>query len=76
MKRIILLRLLCFIECILICLSSNPPTVKIDSGEISGGYEYTLNGRKLYSFLGIPYASPPVQEFRFRVGIKTHVLIK
>lgn len=63
----IILSLLCFIICILTCLSSNPPIVKIDSGDISGGYEYTWNGRKLYYFLGIPYASPPVEEYRFKV---------
>jgi len=41
--------------------------VKVDSGEIAGGFEYTYNGRKIYSFLGIPYASPPVQNNRFKV---------
>lgn len=64
----IILSLSCFIGYISICLSSNtPPKVHVDSGEISGGYEYTYNGRKLYSFVGIPYASPPVQDFRFKV---------
>lgn len=62
--------LLCFIGCILVCMSSDVPKVHIDSGEISGGYEYSYNGRRLYSFLGIPYAHPPVLNYRFKVLVK------
>lgn len=61
----------CFIGSISICasgLSSDVPTVRVDSGEIAGKYEYTyLGGRRLYAFLGVPYASPPVQNYRFKV---------
>lgn len=71
----IIFRLLCFIGYIVTCLSSNPPIVKIDLGEISGGYEYSFNGRKLYSFLGVPYASPPVQNYRFKVLKPIYLLI-
>lgn len=63
----IMLSLSCFIGYISICLSSNTPKVRVDSGVIAGGYEFTYNGRQLYSFVGIPYASPPVQDFRFKV---------
>lgn len=63
----ILLNFLLFIGCFLICSASNTPIVQVHSGAISGGFEYTYNGRKLYSFIGIPYASPPVQNYRFKV---------
>lgn len=63
------LNLLCLMRCVLTCSSYDSPKVRIDSGEISGGYEYTFNGRKLYSFLGVPYASAPLQNYRFKVGI-------
>jgi len=55
------------ISCFLTCSASDIPKVRVSSGEIAGGYEYSYNGRKLYSFLGIPYASPPVQNYRFKV---------
>lgn len=58
-------------------LSSDTPTVRVDSGEIAGNYEYTnLSGRRLYSFLGVPYASPPVQNNRFKVvASKNYILL-
>jgi len=64
--RITIYSLSCFIGCILVCSSSDVPKVRVDSGEIVGGYEYTYNNRRIYSFLGIPYASPPVQNYRFK----------
>ncbi|CAH1711822.1 esterase E4-like isoform X1 [Aphis gossypii] len=54
------------ISCFLTCSASDTPKVRVSSGEIAGGYEYSYNGRKIYSFLGIPYASPPVQNYRFK----------
>jgi len=49
--------------------SSPPPRVRVESGELSGGVEHTaINGRPLYAFLGVPYASPPVHKNRFKVG--------
>lgn len=61
----------CFIGSVSICangLSSDAPTVRVDSGEIAGTYEYTyVSGRRLYAFLGVPYARPPVQNYRFKV---------
>ncbi|XP_025192338.1 esterase E4-like isoform X2 [Melanaphis sacchari] len=58
--------LLYLITCILTCTASDTPKVRVNSGIISGGYEYSYNGRKIYSFLGIPYASPPIQNYRFK----------
>uniref|UniRef100_A0A2S2Q2U0 Carboxylic ester hydrolase n=1 Tax=Sipha flava TaxID=143950 RepID=A0A2S2Q2U0_9HEMI len=43
------------------------PRVRVESGELSGGVDYTLTtNRPFYSFLGIPYASPPVHKNRFK----------
>lgn len=73
MKRTckIVLRFLCFTGYVLACISSHVPKVRVSSGEISGGYTFTYNDRKLYSFLGVPYASPPVQDYRFKVLKRT-----
>ncbi|CAI6376484.1 unnamed protein product [Macrosiphum euphorbiae] len=60
------LNLFLFIGCFLTCSASNAPRVHVSSGEIAGGLQYTYNGRQIYSFLGIPYASPPVQNYRFK----------
>ncbi|KAL4121714.1 hypothetical protein QTP88_014173 [Uroleucon formosanum] len=62
----IVLSLYLFIECNLSCLASDTPKVHVNSGEIAGEYQYTYNGRKISSFLGIPYASPPIQNYRFK----------
>lgn len=65
-----LLRWSCFIGYLSICLSSDhSPKVRVDSGEVAGGFGLRTynNGRQLYTFLGIPYASPPVGEYRFKV---------
>jgi len=63
----ILLNFFLFIGYFLTCTASNTPIVQVHSGAIAGGFEYTYNGRKIYSFIGIPYASPPVQKYRFKV---------
>ncbi|CAI6351032.1 unnamed protein product [Macrosiphum euphorbiae] len=62
----ILLNLFLFVGCFLTCSASNTPRVHVNSGEIAGVLQYTYNGRQIYSFLGIPYASPPVQNYRFK----------
>lgn len=72
-RMIIVLNLFFIIGCILSCSSLKTPTVHVNSGEIAGGYEYTYNGRRIYSFLGVPYASPPVQNYRFKVCIKNNL---
>lgn len=44
------------------------PRARVESGELSGGVDHTpITNRPFYSFLGIPYASPPVHKNRFKV---------
>lgn len=45
----------------------DPPTVKIEEGELVGKRLYTKLGREFSAFLGIPYAKPPIGDLRFEV---------
>jgi len=50
------------------------PVVEIESGPVSGTLSKTWKGRTIYSFQGIPYATPPVGELRFQVTKIVYVL--
>lgn len=41
------------------------PVVYTSLGSIQGNEEKTVLGKKIYSFLGVPYAKPPIGEYRF-----------
>ncbi|XP_025830548.1 venom carboxylesterase-6-like, partial [Agrilus planipennis] len=41
------------------------PEVNTDLGKIRGSYRVSVLGRKYAAFEGIPYAEPPIQEYRF-----------
>lgn len=43
---------------------------QINDGEILGRYMTSRNGRPIQAFLGIPFASPPVGDLRFRAPQK------
>nr|CAD7261952.1 unnamed protein product [Timema shepardi] len=47
-------------------VSSQDLTVELDQGIIQGSVGRTVSGVTFYSFLGIPYAQPPVGELRFK----------
>nr|CAD7402205.1 unnamed protein product [Timema cristinae] len=47
-------------------VSSQDLTVELDQGIIQGSVGSTVSGVTFYSFLGIPYAQPPVGELRFK----------
>ncbi|CAH1118266.1 unnamed protein product [Phaedon cochleariae] len=42
------------------------PIVKIKSGKLRGCKKTNLDGTEFYSFLGIPYAKPPIGKLRFK----------
>ncbi|KAJ4442893.1 hypothetical protein ANN_04486, partial [Periplaneta americana] len=42
-----------------------PPEVNTNEGKLRGTFLRTHQGKKIYAFLGIPYASPPTGSLRF-----------
>lgn len=50
------------------CSSCANPVVETPLGNIEGYYADSVNGRKYAAFEGIPYAKPPVAEYRYEVG--------
>lgn len=59
---LLLIRLYCLVA------ANQFPVVEIESGPISGILSKTWKGRTIYSFQGIPYATPPVGKLRFQVN--------
>lgn len=43
--------------------------VSTNSGKLMGKYVYLTNGFKVRAFLGIPFAEPPVGEYRFKAPV-------
>ncbi|GAB6023359.1 Carboxylesterase 5A [Chamberlinius hualienensis] len=44
----------------------NEPIIEIENGKLRGTVSNSLNGRKYYSFRGIPFAKPPIGPLRFK----------
>lgn len=44
------------------------PVVQISKGALRGQILKSRNGRDFYSFTGIPYAKPPIDDLRFKVN--------
>lgn len=49
--------------------TSNDLKVRVDDGRIIGRYLTSESGRTIRSFMGIPYAKPPVGDLRFRAPV-------
>ena len=45
----------------------NLPEVTLKQGTARGFIHKTINGREFEAYFGIPYAKPPVGEYRFKV---------
>lgn len=60
------LALPCTLLAVILC-DDGPPIAKIRNGSLRGKLLESRNGRKIYSFTGIPYAKPPLGELRFEV---------
>jgi carboxylesterase type B len=59
---------------IIICVRDNSlrsyadvPEVMVKQGALRGFHSVTRKGRKIVSFLRVPYAAPPIAELRFKV---------
>lgn len=44
------------------------PIIEISDGKLRGTITQNLKGEKIYSFLGVPFAKPPIGELRFKVS--------
>lgn len=44
--------------------------VSVSEGKLRGTIRYNRRGRKIYTFLSIPYATPPVGNLRFKASNK------
>lgn len=44
--------------------------MRVAEGKLRGRSETLLGGEVYYSFKGIPYASPPIGDLRFKVNCK------
>ncbi|XP_026486245.2 esterase E4-like [Vanessa tameamea] len=47
----------------------NDPIVTVKEGKVKGSLGYLVDGSPYYSFKGIPYASPPVGNLRFKAPL-------
>ncbi|XP_044265017.1 juvenile hormone esterase-like isoform X1 [Tribolium madens] len=45
------------------------PIVTVEEGQVKGKVAENYQGGKFYSFLGIPYAKPPVGDLRFKAPV-------
>lgn len=52
---------------VVISSANSDRKVTIDQGILNGKEVETRSGRKVFGFLGIPYAAPPVDDLRFKV---------
>ncbi|CAH2107819.1 unnamed protein product [Euphydryas editha] len=45
------------------------PIVTVKEGKIRGSFGYLIDGSPYYSFKGIPYARPPIENLRFKAPL-------
>ncbi len=50
--------------------SAQSPTVTLNNGYLEGVQSSTMAGKPYFSFHNIPFAEPPVGDYRFRVRIQ------
>lgn len=61
---------LCFVVVVYsvrLCSSEEDLIVQTTYGRIRGVVTERIPGKRIHSFLGVPYATPPVNELRFEV---------
>lgn len=47
------------------------PVIETEQGKLKGQVTINCNGFSYFTFMGIPYAKPPVGEYRFSVSCVT-----
>ncbi|CAG9817192.1 unnamed protein product, partial [Phaedon cochleariae] len=56
-----------FLTCLAFALADDQPTIVLPNGKIAGSLSRTIRYQvPFYSYLGIPYAAPPVGNLRFQ----------
>ncbi|KAG8277940.1 hypothetical protein J6590_031988 [Homalodisca vitripennis] len=58
--------LFCFLQLWFVSLASENPEVTLSTGRVQGQKLVSAANRTYYSFLGIPYAQPPIGYLRFK----------
>lgn len=51
-------------------LNADGLIVETESGKVRGAIQNSILGATYYAFKGIPYARPPIGQFRFQVRLK------
>lgn len=57
---------LCFVFFAATVCGESAPRVETPLGTIEGVIDKSINGRRFFSFEGVPYARPPVGKYRFK----------
>lgn len=54
----------------------DPTLVTVSEGQLRGYKEEAINGKEFYSFRGIPFGLPPVNDLRFQVSFELGIYFK
>ena len=65
MEAIVLFKLFVLLKLFVFILGNDSVSVNIKLGQINGKKEI-IDGREINTYLGIPYAEPPVKDLRFK----------
>ncbi|KAJ8924090.1 hypothetical protein NQ315_006871, partial [Exocentrus adspersus] len=52
-----------------VAINMSSPVVKIIHGRLQGKVQVDIDGGRFFSFLGVPYAKPPLEDLRFKAPV-------